>query len=440
MKLAATFVLALAACGAPAYSGEPVTSSSTTASRPRLVLVSIDGMMPDVIPSAPTLRGLAHRGASARIEGVFPTVTYPSHTTIVTGVPPRLHGITRNRPVDPLDKNFGGWHWYAEDITAPTLWQAALARKRTVALVTWPVTVGAKATFVVPEYWRSGTVDDQKLLRALSTPGLLDNVAREFPALWTHLVPPDVHDDAQFAIARYLVAHEDVDLLLVHAWGLDDAQHAHGPGSPEAAAALAHADALLGDLVALIERTPGWDRTTLAVVSDHGFARVDHEVRLNALFVKHGLIQLDADGKTTAARVAVVGNGGSAFIYVLDPAARPDVDRALAELGPIIGQRFEHAAIVDAGGDPTATLAVAAARGYAFDDARTGAIVRDVAPKGNHGYPPSDPAMAAAFVAVGPGIAHRDLGTVRMIDIAPTLAQQIDVPLPSAVGHAITLR
>jgi len=122
---------------------------------------------------------------------------------------------------------------------------------------------------------------------------------------------------------------------------------------------------------------------------------------------------------------------------VLDPTARPEVDRALAELGPIIGQRFEHAAIVDAGGDPTATLAVAAARGYAFDDARTGAIVRDVAPKGNHGYPPSDPAMAASFVAVGPGIAHRDLGTIRMIDIAPTLAQQIDVPLPSAVGHAV---
>jgi predicted AlkP superfamily pyrophosphatase or phosphodiesterase len=80
MKLAAAFVLALAACGAPAYSAEPVTSSSTTASRPRLVLVSIDGMMPDVIPSAPTLRGLAHRGASARIEPVFLTVTYPSHT------------------------------------------------------------------------------------------------------------------------------------------------------------------------------------------------------------------------------------------------------------------------------------------------------------------------------------------------------------------------
>jgi hypothetical protein len=48
--------------------------------------------------------------------------------------------------------------------------------------------------------------------------------------------------------------------------------------------------------------------------------------------------------------------------------------------------------------------------------------------------------MAAAFVAVGPGIAQRDLGTIRMIDIAPTLATQIDVPLPSAVGRAVELR
>src|SRR5262245_13549472 len=144
MKLAGVLLLAACAVNVPA-------------SRPRLVVVSIDGMRPDSVPAGVTLRALAARGASARVEPVFPTVTYPSHTTIVTGVPPRLHGITTNKPLDPLDKNQNGWRWYAEDIAVPTLWQAAMARHRRVGLVTWPVTVGATATFVVPEYWRAGT-------------------------------------------------------------------------------------------------------------------------------------------------------------------------------------------------------------------------------------------------------------------------------------------
>jgi predicted AlkP superfamily pyrophosphatase or phosphodiesterase len=93
------------------------------AARPaRVVLISVDGLMPEAYtaPDAhglkvPTLRRMAAAGAWAqRVESVFPTVTYPAHTSLVTGAPPGVHGITTNRPPDPLDKNQGGWRWYAE--------------------------------------------------------------------------------------------------------------------------------------------------------------------------------------------------------------------------------------------------------------------------------------------------------------------------------------
>src|SRR5688500_7298188 len=223
----------MAACAGP----NDLVRPSAPPAHGRVVMISIDGLMPETYLDpdrlglrVPTLRALHARGAFARgVESVFPTVTYPAHTTLVTGVPPSTHGITSNRPVDPLAKNNLGWFWYSEDIAVPTLWSAVQAAGARAAVITWPVTAGADVAFRVPEYWRAGTADDQKLLRSLSTPGLLEAVAKEYPALWSKLTPPDVHDDAQFAIARYLLAHEDPALTLIHVWLTDDAQHAHGP-------------------------------------------------------------------------------------------------------------------------------------------------------------------------------------------------------------------
>ena len=186
MRTLAAISLA-AACGATS----PSASSPSRSDAPHLIVISIDGMMADayVHPDAhglalPTLRGLVARGAYATgVEGVLPTVTYPSHTSMATGVPPAVHGIVANKPLDARGSNADGWWWYSEDIHATTLWDAVEAQHRRAALVSWPVTVGARVSFLMPEYWRAGTTDDQKLLRAVSTPGLLEHVAAEHPTL-----------------------------------------------------------------------------------------------------------------------------------------------------------------------------------------------------------------------------------------------------------------
>jgi predicted AlkP superfamily pyrophosphatase or phosphodiesterase len=410
----------------------------------RVVMVSVDGMMPDayLAPDAhglalPTLRGLVARGAAARVRGVMPTVTYPSHTTLITGVPPRVHGIFSNRTFDPLGKSLDSWRWYAEDIAVPTLYTALEAQHRTAALITWPVSVGAHASIVVPEYWRAGDHDDPKLLRALSTPGVLDDVARTAPGLWDLINPPHIQDHAQFTIARRVLATRHPDLVLMHVFQLDDSQHAHGPWSAEARQTLEAVDHELAGLLADLEHSPDWPRTTLVVVSDHGFAPVDHELRLGALFVRHGLIETNPDGAPTRAAVGVIANGGSALIYVLDPSRRADVDAAIAELGDHVARRIEHDELVALGGDPNATFALVGAPGYGFSDKRTGEVVVASTNHGTHGWPPDDPAMAASFIAVGPGVPHVALGTIDMLDIAPTVAHWLGVALPTAVGKPL---
>jgi predicted AlkP superfamily pyrophosphatase or phosphodiesterase len=303
--------------------------------------------------------------------------------------------------------------------------------------VTWPVTVGAAVTFRVPEYWRVGTPDDQKLLRALSTPGLLDKVARAEPALWKSLVPPDVKDAAQFAIARYLIANERVDLMLVHGWELDDAQHDHGPRSPEAKRAIENADRLLGELLATIDKSAV--PTIVVIVSDHGFAAIEHEIRPYVVLAERGLvgpIPEKAPPPGGEPKLAVSANGGIALVYVLDPAIRPQLADAIAAV-PHVAKVIPKSELAALGADPDAEWALVAEPTYAFSEKRGTPSVVDTPGKGTHGYPPSDPAMSASFIAVGPGVPARDLGTIRMIDIAPTLARWLDVPFPTATGTAI---
>src|SRR5438270_834175 len=167
-----------------------------------VVLISIDGLKPDYILDAdrhglkiPNLRRMMVEGAYAKaVTGVLPTVTYPSHTTMVTSVSPARHGILNNSPFDPFSRNQGGWMRYAEDIKAPTLWEAVNRAGFTSSSVDWPVTVGASITYIIPQFCRATTDDDHKLLKVLSTPGLLDEgekVVGRYPAGYIYTIESD---------------------------------------------------------------------------------------------------------------------------------------------------------------------------------------------------------------------------------------------------------
>src|SRR5215470_687651 len=148
---------------------------------PALVMVSVDGLKPEYVTQAeqhgakvPNLRKMMTEGMYAEgVQGVVPTVTYPSHATLITGVWPAKHGIYTNTLFDPLEKGKQAWYWYAEDLKVSTLYDAAREAGRTTASVQWPVTVGAKITWDIPEVWRAGDLNDLKLIHAVATPGLM---------------------------------------------------------------------------------------------------------------------------------------------------------------------------------------------------------------------------------------------------------------------------
>jgi predicted AlkP superfamily pyrophosphatase or phosphodiesterase len=416
-----------------------------------VVLLSIDGLKPDYVLEAakhglkiPSLRRLVVDGAFATsVTGVTPTVTYPSHTTLVTGVSPAVHGILNNSPFDPLSENASGWYWYAEDIKVPTLWDAAGEAGLVTANVDWPVTVGARIRFNIVQYWRAAVTEDHKLLRALSTPGLLDEAEKDlgaYPAGYQY-TPAD--DAKRASVLAWMIEKKRPDLLTGYFSSLDEEQHHTAPYSRTTFETLEQLDALVGQVRAAAERTWG-GRFVVAVVSDHGHIRADREVHLNAAFREAGLIDVNQQGKVTSWRAFAWTAGGAAGIVLKDSsdaALRQQVREVLQRLSTGTASGIDRVVdgveLSELGGFSTASLVVGLRPGFKTGGAVTGAVIRPAAePGGTHGYLPAPPDMEASFFIAGDRIpAGRSLGRIDMRDVAPTLAARLGVTLPRADGR-----
>jgi predicted AlkP superfamily pyrophosphatase or phosphodiesterase len=412
-----------------------------------LVVVSIDGLRPDYILEAdryglriPELRRLAAEGASARgVTGVLPTVTYPSHATLVTGVAPARHGILANHPFDPLGRNQDGWFWYAEDIRVPTLWDAARAAGLRTASVDWPVTVGAPIDWNLPQVWRADTDDDAKLLRALATPGLLSEAERALgPWPGGSRASPE-QDRKKAAFNVWMLRTKRPRLHFAYFASLDEEQHASGARSERALRALEALDRHVGEL----RRAAGsYGRATIAVVSDHGSAPAALDLDLEAALHGEGLIDTDGRGRVTAWRAQAWRAGATAAIVLRDPRdddARRRAGAVLARLQARRGGAVERVLTGEEaaarGGFPGAAFVVALRPRPASrpPTARDGGKPDEA---GEHGYLPENHDMDAAFVIAGPGVpAGADLGRIDLRDVAPTLAGRLGLVLSAAEGR-----
>ena len=444
-------VLPVLAGGAAVFAAAPETARRFALGP--LVVISIDGLRPDYIHEAdryglriPELRRLAAEGTSARgVSGVLPTVTYPSHATLVTGVSPARHGIFANHPFDPLDRNRDGWYWYAEDLRAATLWDVAKASGFRTASVDWPVTVGARIDWNLPQVWRADTGDDAKLLRAVATPGLLAEAEHALgPWPYGSRATPD-QDRRKAAFNSWVLRTKQPRLHLAYFASLDEAQHASGPRSADTLRALEGLDRQVGDLRRAAE---SYGQPTIAIVSDHGFAAPAFDLDLDGALRREGLVAIGADGRPSSWRAQVWRAGATAAIVLADPRDQDAQRRVRAMLGRL---QAERPGVIDRvltgeqaaarGGFPGAAFVVGLRPRPATARAGDGASAAAPGRGGEHGYLPESRDMDATFVLAGPGVPRNlDLGRVDMRDIAPTLAGRLGMALPGAEGRDRLLR
>ena len=438
--LASLFRLIGIALGVCSFGMQPLDAATDA----RLLVISVDGLRPDYVTAAdrhgykiPALRKLLAEGAHAEgVIGVVPTITYPSHATLMTGVWPIEHGVFGNQQFDPFAP---GTTQITEisTIKVPTLWEVAHKAGYTVANVGWPVTTGAKfidwllpANAAFERDDPDGATATQSAANIVydNPPGLGNELADSLPK-GKKLGVSDRRHEWQVAVIKRFKPH----FMTAHVGHLDATQHRNGPFTPAVKTTIEYVDGLVGRLVAT-QRAAHPD-SYIAIVSDHGFLPTERGMSVNALLARAGL--LDVENKRWEA--AAYDTGGSSAIMVRDPrnatilAKVKEVIAAAAKNPDYgIGRVFTREEVVARGGHPEAVLMLDAAPGWRFVGG-TRQVVLAVPGTGAHGQFPDQSDLRATFIIAGPGVdVGRNLGVIDMRQIGPTLAKVLGLTLPAA--------
>ena len=408
--------------------------------KPIVVVISLDGFpayaLDDPRLPTPTLRRLMREGLSVKsMQPVNPTVTWPNHTTLITGVEPAQHGVIFNglltRPAADVPPVVEMWRDKDLMVHAPTVYDAAHQAGLTTAQVDWVAIYNAKNIdwkfAEVPD--PAGPVEQEMIADGTVTAEQLKTFDDSSQAwrdeMWTT------------AAVRILQEHQP-NLLLLHLLTLDDTNHQYGPMSDASFTAMALLDAQVRRIVDILQRPEFADRSTLVIVSDHGFKPISHAIHANVLLRDKKLVR--GDGKDTRADAWVIADGGVAMVYVLDRARRVELTTDL------------HKSFADAEGietvygaddfpklglptpdhsDQAPDLLLAAKDGYAFNSGQETEYITAL-PGGTHGYLNSDPKMRAIFLAWGRGVpAGTRLGDISNLEVAPTIAALLNLKIPN---------
>ena len=424
-----------------------------------VVVISIDGFAASLVDDPkvplPTIRRLAREGCV--VEGGMtvsdPSVTWPNHTTLLTGMKPGRHGVlangvlVRGGPGMPvrIDSNRD----QRDLVKVPTVADVAHDAGLRTAEINWPCTRNSKS------------FDDQ-------FPDVPNALEYTTPRLRTELIEMGFLQDETYASFRklsvvgldyvwteaacHLIRERKPHLMLVHLLNNDATHHRRGAQTQDGYTANAYADMCVARILTAIDDAGIREHTTIILVADHGFTLTPKAIRPNVLLRKEDLLTVDG-GKVTQARVHVIPEGGVGYVYCTNPetAAQDSASARKMFVGQegvadfLLPDRFhevgfphprEYAQVPDA--------ILVAKDGYAVSGSVTGdtlvATYQEARTAlGSHGFLSKLTKMNAMCILSGADIRRgQKLHGVDNTSVAPTIAKLLGLKYPYADGKPLT--
>ena len=427
-------------------------------SRNKVLVYSCDAMVYEDILyllQKPRFRALYERGSIVkRMRTIYPSVTYPCHTTMSTGCYPDKHGVVNNMKFQPGVQKDIPWEWFADAIKCPDIFTAAKKAGRTTAAVFWPVTGNhPDIDYLVDEYWpqspedtkeacflRSGTT--RELYGACVAPYLENVKIRTHPATDEFLV-----NSVCSIIERY-----QPDLMMLHTGDVDHYRHKTGLFTEMVTRGLDDTERWLDQIIQATKRAGVFEQTNFFLVSDHGQLEIVRSIKPNVMFARHGLIQTDEAGRLVDWQAYCHSTALSAQIRLRTPEDRTlweKVYRLLLDMreeGVYGISEVYTAEEIEEKEHLTGDFSfVIETDGYtSFSEDWNGPLVQplDITDyrfgRATHGHNP-DKGPQPTFFAFGPDIrAGVELERRPTVDEAPTYAKILGAEMPWADGTAIS--
>jgi len=387
----------------------------------KVVLVSLDAMFEQ---DWPRYEGrwlgewFSQAAVCTQVKTVFPALTYPAHTTLVTGCDPVKHDIGQNQPFQHgVDASIRTWFWDEKHVQRETLFQAVKRQGGRCASMLWPVTGKSKAIrWNFPEVLALPGENQVLKMLQYGSPLWILQMELKHGRERVSIHEPHLSDYAVTLACDVIRAHQP-DLTAVHLVDVDEMRHRYGVNSPEAQAGMDRMEQRVQRIWETMQATPGMEDALLVLVSDHGQEDVERTVLLEEPMLAAGI------------DVQVQSNGMTAYLFTEMPEeARAWLEENAASVG--VSHVYSDDELDAMGCIWQPALAAEAATGVVFADG----LPQAKREKATHGFGPGRAAENCLLAIRGKGIRPCILPAMPMRDVAPTLAGMMGIDLPQAVG------
>lgn len=422
----------------------------------KLIVFSADAMVSEDVEYLKTLpkykKYLAGGCEIKKVESVYPTITYPCHTTMSTGVWPEKHGVTGNHEFMPGTSPLP-WRWdYSRNHWKEDIFTAAHKAGYTTAAVFWPVTGNhPHIDYLIDEYWTQSPEDTPREAwkRMGSTEEMLEIVERHIGNNEIRLHPPT----ERFIVSCTcdIIRRYKPDIMFLHPANIDSYRHRFGVFNDKIPVGVEETDQWIGEIMKAVEDIGELENTNLVLTSDHGQLDIKRVINPNVILADHGLIRKNEDGSLKDWDAWILSGGLSAYVYLKNPENQEiykktyELLKYMAEEGIYgISQVFTTAearekyhlsgpfSFVLESDDFTSFgdgINRPLVTNYDTSDYRYG--------RATHGHLPFK-GPQPVFMAKGPDFnEHVEIEKGQLIDQAPTYARLLGVELPNADGSPI---